>query len=114
MNEYIGTIDVRKAYKLVEALNKKIMDSTLDDTELLFEVVTTGKTIYINWMGLEMWSSSDDKRKYVALTPNADKVREDLYQFIVREIEYIKQNVALINLNNKDNDGGKTKGTDNY
>lgn len=98
MNEYIGTIDVRKAYKLVEALNKKIMDSTLDDTELLFEVVTTGKTIHINWIGLEMWSSANDTRKYIQVNKDTDKVREDLYQFIVREIEYIKQNVALINV----------------
>jgi len=98
MNEYIGTIDVRKAYKLVETLNKKIMDSTLDDTELLFEVVTTGKTIHINWIGLEMWSSANDTRKYVEVNKDSDKVREDLYQFIVREIQYIKENVALINV----------------
>jgi len=98
MNEYVGTIDVRKAYKLVETLNRKIMDSTLDDTELLFEVVTTGKTIHINWIGLEMWSSANDTRKYVDIGHDKDKVREDLYQFIVREVQYIKENVALINV----------------
>jgi len=98
MNEYVGTIDVRKAYKLVETLNRKIMDSTLDDTELLFEVVTTGKTIHINWIGLEMWSSANDTRKYVEISKDSDKVREDLYQFIVREVQYIKENVALINV----------------
>ena len=97
MNEYIGHIDVRKAYKLVEELNKKIM-SSLDDTELLFEVVTTGKTIHINWVGLEMWSSANDMRKYIQVSKDSDKVREDLYQFIVREMKYIKDNVALINI----------------
>ena len=97
MNEYIGHIDVRKAYKLVEELNKKIM-SSLDDTELLFEVVTTGKTIHINWVGLEMWSSNNDMRKYIQVSKDSDKVREDLYQFIVREMKYIKDNVALINI----------------
>jgi len=73
---------VQETIKIVKKINEKFIDDDMY-SEYSLSVTTNGYCCFVTFLGIDIWSSEDDERKFI----DDENRYEDLSLFLERQIQ---------------------------